>query len=91
MVQIWYRTKSEHTYTFLEYIPWILGEDLSLKNDGSIIRHITTKGKGWKNPNEGALVKGKYQICSDQPQHSVMPINQSIAHKDISSLNLWWC
>lgn len=36
------------------------GEDLSLKNDGSIIRHITTKGRGWKNPNEGAQVKVHY-------------------------------
>lgn len=43
----------------VELVSW-KGEDLSLKNDGSIIRHITTKGKGWKNPNEGALVKVHY-------------------------------
>ena len=40
----------------------IVGEDLSEDSDGSIIRHITNKGKGWKTPNDGALVKSKCNI-----------------------------
>ncbi|XP_048727862.2 peptidyl-prolyl cis-trans isomerase FKBP4-like isoform X2 [Ostrea edulis] len=43
----------------VELFSW-KGEDLSMKNDESIIRHITTKGRGWKNPNEGAMVKVHY-------------------------------
>ncbi|KAG8237756.1 hypothetical protein J437_LFUL014299 [Ladona fulva] len=34
------------------------GEDLSHKKDGGIIREQITKGEGYSNPNDGALVEG---------------------------------
>ncbi|KAK3101889.1 hypothetical protein FSP39_007078 [Pinctada imbricata] len=43
----------------VELFEW-KGEDISEEEDGSIIRHITTKGKGYKNPNDNALVKIHY-------------------------------
>lgn len=35
-------------------------EDLSPDRDGSITRYRITQGKGYTNPQENALVNGKY-------------------------------
>jgi len=40
----------------IEVIDW-LGEDLSQKKDGGILRYQITKGEGYASPNEGAMVE----------------------------------
>lgn len=40
----------------IEVIDWV-GEDLSHKKDGGVIRYQITKGEGYSTPNEGAMVE----------------------------------
>jgi hypothetical protein len=42
-------------------IDW-LGEDLSQKKDGGILRYQIMKGEGYASPNEGAMVEGMSRV-----------------------------
>ncbi|RXG58922.1 hypothetical protein Avbf_07082 [Armadillidium vulgare] len=46
----------------IELFQW-RGEDLSSKKDGGIIRRIIKSGEGFRMPNDGAMVDGRFKIC----------------------------
>ncbi|KAJ9577776.1 hypothetical protein L9F63_005658 [Diploptera punctata] len=63
----------------IEVIDWI-GEDLTHKKDGGIIRYQITKGEGFATPNDGAVVEvrliGKHEDKVFEEREVTFPIGE---------------
>lgn len=51
------------SFFFLQQMELLNFEGEILTADGGIMRRIKVKGEGYSNPNDGASVDGKLNIC----------------------------